>query len=191
MLKLIVGFLTGICSTFTIAANIPISITETITDNDGKTHQVRYTPYYALDYFDEESGILCRTFVTLGDERLPAEYKKDYKKTSKNMFKNAELVYAVAETYFYNYSDKPIIVKPLSFTWKGVISEDPLVITDFQIPVAAKSQAITPPIVDHAFYLQPSFTIEFELLIDDKKHLIKGEAKRLTPDDIKKMYGQE
>jgi hypothetical protein len=190
MLKLIIGFLTGICSTFAFATNVPISISETIVDDEGKTHEVRYTPYYALDYFDEETGILCRTFVTLGDERLPTEYKKDYKKTSKNMFKNAELVYAVAETYFYNYSDKPITITPLSFTWLGALSEKPLVITNSQITVPPQSQAITPPIVDHAFYLQREFTIEFELLIDDKKHIMKGQVKRLTPEDIKKMYGQ-
>lgn len=183
MLKLLTGFL-GLLSGLATAAS-PIQFEETLIDVQGKEERVIYTPYFVLDYFVEDLGMLCRTFVTLGDERLSGENKKNYKKTSRNLFKNGELVYAVAETYFYNWSDNQINVEPLAFTWKGASDETPFEISNYLIEVESQSQTITPPIVQYAFYLTKEFEITFDLKINGKTHQIKGIAKRMTQKELK------
>lgn len=185
MLKLLTGFL-GLISGLATAAG-PIQFEETQINADGKEEQVIYTPYFVLDYFVEDLGLLCRTFVTLGDERLAGEDKKNYKKISKNIFKNAEMVYAVAETYFYNWSENQINIEPLAFTWKGASSETPFEISNYLIQVEPQSQSITPPLIQYAFYLTKEFEITFDLTINGKMHQIKGFAKRMTQEDLKHL----
>jgi hypothetical protein len=183
MLKLLTGLISGLFGGLAIANNIPITFYETQPGQE----QIRYTAYFVLDYFDDETGVLCRTFVTPGDERLPASEKKDYKKVAKRLFKNTEHVYAVAETYFYNWSTSPVSFEPLLFSWKGVIDETPFSISDYEISVAPQSHDITPPIVKQAFYLKKEFDIEFSLKINDKEHQIKGKAKRLTETQLRSL----
>lgn len=187
MLKILTGFLASFFSSLTLAGNIPITFNETLTDAQGNQQQIQYTSYFVLDYFDDESGVLCRTFITFGEERLPLSEKKHYKKTAKNLFKNGEYVYAVAETYFYNYSTSPITIQPISFSWKGVLDESPFEIKNYHMNVDAQSQAITPSIVKQAFYLKKEFNIEFRLKINNNERLIKGVAKRMTKEDLQLM----
>jgi hypothetical protein len=185
MLKLLTGFL-GLISGLATAAG-PIQFEETLINAQGKEKRVIYTPYFVLDYFVEDLGLLCRTFVTLGDERLSGDNKNNYTKNAKNLFKNGELVYAVAETYFYNWSENPIKVEPTSFTWKGASSETPFEISNYLIEVEPQSQSITPPIIQYAFYLTKEFEITFDLKINGKPHQIKGMAKRMTQEDLMRM----
>lgn len=181
MLKLLTGLFSGLFGGFAIASNIPTTFYETQPDTQ---EQIHYTAYFVLDYFDDETGLLCRTFITLGDERLPASERKDYKKVARRLFKNTEHVYAVAETYFYNWSTSSVIIEPLLFSWKGVIDETPFSISNYEISVAPQSQKITPPIVKQTFYLTKEFDIEFVLKINDKEHQIKGKAKRMTDAEL-------
>ena len=182
MLKLLTGFL-GLLSGLATAA-IPIQFEETFINAQGKEERVIYTPYFVLDYFVEDIGLLCRTFITLGDERLSGDAKDNYKTTSKNLFKNGELVYAVAETYFYNWSDSKITIEPSSFTWKGASDETPFAIQNYLIEVEPQSQTITPPIIQYAFYLTKEFEITFDLKINGKMHQIKGLTKRMTQEEL-------
>lgn len=185
MLKLLTGFL-GLIGGLATAAS-PIQFEETHINSQGKEETVIYTPYFFLDYFVEDQGLLCRTFVTLGDERLSGDNKKNYKQTSKKLFKNGELVYAVAETYFYNWSENQINIEPLSFIWKGASDETPFEINNYLIQVESQSQNITPPIIQYAFYLTKEFKISFSLKINGKPYQIEGIAKRMTREDLKRM----
>lgn len=187
MFKILAGLVSGLLGGLTFANNIPVNFHETITTAEGQQQEIHYTAYFILDYFDEKSGVLCRTFVTFGDERLPALEKKDYKKHARQLFKNGELVYAVAETYFYNWSNQSATVQPVSFTWKGVIDESPFRINDYHITVAPQSQAITPPLVKYAFYLTKEFDIDSLLKINGQEHHMQGKAKRMTREELARM----
>lgn len=182
LLKRIISGLSNILSGY-----IPVTFSETRIDEKGKQQKIQYTPYFVLDYFDDESGVVCRTFITFGDERLPPEEKKDYRKNAKHMFKNSEYVYAVIETYFYNQSESHATIQLLSPEWKEAMDESPLKANNYQIIVEPQSHTITPPIISMVFYLKKEFNIEFHLTINNKEHFIKGVAKRMTKDDLQQM----
>jgi hypothetical protein len=166
---------------------IPLTFNETVVDEKGKTQKIQYTNYFVLDYHDDESDVLCRTFITFGDERLPPAEKIDYRQNAKHMFKNSEHVYAVIETYFYNLSKSRVTIQLLSPNWKEAMDESPFKTDNYQIIVEPQSQAITPPIISMSFYLKKEFNMEFHLTINNKEHVIRGIAKRLTKDDLQQM----
>ncbi|HMY38424.1 MAG TPA: hypothetical protein PK011_03795 [Marinagarivorans sp.] len=183
-MKWLIGFIAGLLSGAVYSAGVPITTTETFTNAEGKQQRVRYTPYFYLEHVDEMSGVIAQVFVTLGAEMLPDDLKKDYKETAKNLFKNSEHVYAVANLYFLNPSQKLIDVHLDAFTW-----DNNSLVDETHYDLRPRVKATSQRSVGIAFYLKHDFDIQMELTINERKVQVNGKAKRLSTDEAKALFG--
>lgn len=162
---------------------IPVQLKHTTYESDGTAKTVRYSPYFLLDHLDEISNILCRVVVTFGNERLSESEKRDYKNTARNLFKNAHLVVAVTEIYFYNSSDKTKTITLESFISDKQACDESWLKSLSPIIVEAHSHVVIRLSIDHVFYLKDEFNIQFHAIIDERRFTVQGSATRLTSDD--------
>lgn len=175
LMKWLTGIVTSLFSGLAFSGSLPSAAPETFINDKGKQQRIEYTPYYFLDYVDEPSGLNTQIFITLGEEMLPDDLKKTYKKVAKNMFKQSEHVYAVANLYFINSTQQLIDVHLDAFTWNGNSLVDD---THYDIP--PRVRATSERSVSFVFYLQRDFDINMDFTINERKVHFSGKAKHLT-----------
>lgn len=109
--------------------------------------------------------------------------KKANTNTAQNLFKNAHLVVAVTEIYFYNSSDKTKTITLESFISDKQACDESWLKSLSPIIVEARSHVVIRLSIDHVFYLKDEFNIQFHAIIDGRRFTAQGSATRLTSDD--------
>ncbi len=164
----------------------PIRLVETTYDESGQERQVVYSPYMELEHYSDDKAVLARLVISLGPERVPDGYQHSgtFAKDLSRSYRDG-IVEWVSELYLINKSEEPIDVELISVTSDGKSKQFGTV---FQIE--PQKWAISDPVIELDSSYGIRAEVEFSYSYAGKTYDVKGNAERLTVDEVRAKYSR-
>ncbi|TAA42569.1 hypothetical protein [Corallincola spongiicola] len=139
----------------------------------------RFSPYWQAK--TEIENVEFDTLVTLGEERLPEEYRLT--EDELKFLKSPDMIESVHEIYIRNNSVDDVVVEVLAFNANGHFGSH----KGHEYTVKPGEWVKTAPHVSvSSIYSAELFNYGFKCLINGVEHDVKGKTRRLTVEELER-----